>query len=326
MKKITNLKSKNFRSIIYLSIISMLSNFQVFSSQELEEVNNVNLKAKITDTDFINQAKEKHTLIKAERTKLEHKYKALEQLVHEPEVQYYVNLTIKDLKPKLVKLASDNFIEENINVPSKEVKKIKEGYKESLSSKDEEKLNVFSPTRHAHWPGSRERKNTINGLQNDDISVQHRLTNSCNLQRMNTQKNDIKSFSDDVRFKKKQLKSLVDVKDTKKELKELKQIVAQMQRNNTNVSDSFICPITHELYQDPIITRCGHTFEHLPLISWLSQHPTCPTCRKDVNENDLSPNIILRNATQQFGNRPKKVMNNFNSVESKEEKKDAEEE
>jgi len=369
MKKIMNLKSKNFRSIIYVLIISMTSNFQAFSSQELEEVNNVNLKAKITNTDFVERAKDKHALIQEKRTLLENIYKALKQLRNKNAVKYLANLVIEDLKPKFVELVSNNFIEENINVPSKEVKKIKEIYKENLSNNDEKKLNIFSPTRHDHWPGSRERKDMINRLQNDNIYVQHRLTNSSNLSRMDTQRKDIESFSTDTEIKKAQLESVLDnkleMKKAKREMKEdtrrqleaqknemkedtRKQLEAQknemkedtrkqleemterfnflMQTNNVNGNDNFICPITLELYQDPIITRCGHTFEHLPLISWLSQDPTCPSCRKDVNEDDLSPNISLRNVIQKLGNKPKKQMNNFNLIEIKEEKKDAQEE
>lgn len=369
MKKIINLKNKRFKSIIYASTLSILSTFQVFSSDDIIELKVVNSKAKITNTDFVRQVVEKHASIKAKRDELEEKYIDLEQLTREPGLEYLATAVIKDLKSEFVKLSSNNFIKENINVPSKEVKKIKEFYKKCLSRNNEEKLNILSPTRHAHWPGSKERKDKISELQNDDIYVQHRLTNSSNLQRMETQQKDMESFLKDFPAKTAPLKNQVNenkinrledqvadqnqtinelkgqltARDKKndnqeKEINELKGHIADqnqkideliyflMQTNNVNGNVDFICPITHELYQDPIITRCGHTFEHLPLISWLSQNPTCPSCRKDVNEDDLSPNISLRNVIQKLGNKPKKQMNNFNLIEIKEEKKDAQEE
>ena len=117
------------------------------------------------------------------------------------------------------------------------------------------------------------------------------------------------------------------IDNQEKEIKEVRKLLHfLMQTNNTNVSDNFICPLTLELYQDPVITRCGHTFEHLPLIEWLSKHPNCPTCREDVNRNDLSLNRILKDAIQGLGNKPKKQMNNFSLIEIKEEKKDAQQE
>jgi GTP-binding protein EngB required for normal cell division len=50
------------------------------------------------------------------------------------------------------------------------------------------------------------------------------------------------------------------------------------------------CPITHAPLLDAVRTPCvgdGHVFNRLPLVRWLTDHGTCPTCRGSVDVNDL---------------------------------------
>ena len=57
-----------------------------------------------------------------------------------------------------------------------------------------------------------------------------------------------------------------------------------------NVPECFICPISHEIMETPVVTPCGHTFEKVQLLQWVnSGHSNCPTCQKDLTLNS-SPN------------------------------------
>lgn len=48
-----------------------------------------------------------------------------------------------------------------------------------------------------------------------------------------------------------------------------------------------ICPITDEVAEQPVKTRCDHIFDRMPLVQWLVVNPTCPLCRATVREDDL---------------------------------------
>jgi hypothetical protein len=61
-----------------------------------------------------------------------------------------------------------------------------------------------------------------------------------------------------------------------------------------------LCPIAGEPFKDPVITKCGHTFDHQHLSGWLIKSKTCPTCRKLVLEKDLVSNLSMRHAIEHF--------------------------
>jgi len=68
----------------------------------------------------------------------------------------------------------------------------------------------------------------------------------------------------------------------------------------------FLCPITHELMEDPVLLVAdGHSYERLSIEQWLLGHKTSPITNKIVPSKQLQPNFQLRNAInmwkQQFG-------------------------
>ena len=44
----------------------------------------------------------------------------------------------------------------------------------------------------------------------------------------------------------------------------------------TDLTSSFVCPITHELMIDPVIDSDGNNYERLAIENWLKQHSTSP--------------------------------------------------
>lgn len=43
------------------------------------------------------------------------------------------------------------------------------------------------------------------------------------------------------------------------------------------------CPITHQIYEDPVLVPCcGNSFERDALSAWLERHITCPLCRHSI--------------------------------------------
>ncbi|ACE05799.1 hypothetical protein Aasi_0377 [Candidatus Amoebophilus asiaticus 5a2] len=64
--------------------------------------------------------------------------------------------------------------------------------------------------------------------------------------------------------------------------------------------DHLICPLTQELFLDPVVTPCGHSFSHQELLKWLNTQKSCPNCREPVNPKRLCPNVSLRQVIEKL--------------------------
>jgi hypothetical protein len=60
------------------------------------------------------------------------------------------------------------------------------------------------------------------------------------------------------------------------------------------VPNAFICPITLQLMDHPLVSRSGLNFERHAILSWLNTSSgTCPLTRKSMRLSDLIPNKHL---------------------------------
>ena len=55
-----------------------------------------------------------------------------------------------------------------------------------------------------------------------------------------------------------------------------------------------MCPITHELMLDPVVTAVGSTYERQPITIWLRTHSTDPLTNRRLTTKALVPNQALR--------------------------------
>jgi F-box and WD-40 domain protein 7 len=64
---------------------------------------------------------------------------------------------------------------------------------------------------------------------------------------------------------------------------------------------SFSCPISMEVMNDPVMIATGHTYERACIEKWLSSgHQTCPLSGQRLRHSELTPNIALRNIIQDW--------------------------
>ncbi|CAF1020935.1 unnamed protein product [Rotaria sordida] len=63
-----------------------------------------------------------------------------------------------------------------------------------------------------------------------------------------------------------------------------------------------ICPITFELFRDPVIAKDGHVYEREAITRWILQHGTSPLTRQPLQINDLQPDDRLRHLAHQGRN------------------------
>ncbi|CAF4157449.1 unnamed protein product [Rotaria sp. Silwood2] len=64
--------------------------------------------------------------------------------------------------------------------------------------------------------------------------------------------------------------------------------------------DSLNCPLTCDIFRDPVIGQDGHTYERKDIIAWLQQHGTSPITREPMNIKSLRPNHIVRKIIDEF--------------------------
>ncbi|GKZ00513.1 hypothetical protein MPSEU_001003700 [Mayamaea pseudoterrestris] len=65
--------------------------------------------------------------------------------------------------------------------------------------------------------------------------------------------------------------------------------------------EDFVCPITNEIMQDPVLSKYGHSYERSAIVEWLAAHSnTCPLTRRTMHLSDLITHPTLRAAIRQW--------------------------
>lgn len=65
-----------------------------------------------------------------------------------------------------------------------------------------------------------------------------------------------------------------------------------------DVPEQFMCPITMNWFEDPVITPYGHSYSRAAILSALSSYNMCPMTRLPLHKEDLVSNLSLRDATE----------------------------
>lgn len=67
------------------------------------------------------------------------------------------------------------------------------------------------------------------------------------------------------------------------------------------VLSALTCPITLELFIDPVVADDGHTYERSAIIEWIkNHHETSPMTRQTIKLKDLKPNNIIKQLADQY--------------------------
>ncbi|CAF1261544.1 unnamed protein product [Rotaria sp. Silwood1] len=70
--------------------------------------------------------------------------------------------------------------------------------------------------------------------------------------------------------------------------------------SSTNTQRHLICPITLELFNDPVTGEDGNTYEREAITQWIIQCGTSPITKKPLNINRLTPNCAVKDAVETF--------------------------
>eukprot|EP00041_Stephanoeca_diplocostata_P019135 m.407163 g.407163 ORF g.407163 m.407163 type:complete len:333 (+) comp21219_c0_seq10:1058-2056(+) len=66
------------------------------------------------------------------------------------------------------------------------------------------------------------------------------------------------------------------------------------------IPQDYCCPITQELFEDPVIAMDGHTYERLHIVKWLESHETSPFTGEVMESKHLVPNHRLKSIVREW--------------------------
>jgi len=67
-------------------------------------------------------------------------------------------------------------------------------------------------------------------------------------------------------------------------------------------NNELICPITLEIFRDPVIAKDGHVYEREAITQWVFEHGTSPLTREPLQVEEFLPDDHLRRLTVQRHN------------------------
>ncbi|XP_047438453.1 zinc-binding protein A33-like isoform X1 [Mugil cephalus] len=70
----------------------------------------------------------------------------------------------------------------------------------------------------------------------------------------------------------------------------------------SRLEDDFCCPVCQEVFRDPVLLSCSHSFCKVCLKNWWRQNPLheCPVCKRRSSRDDPPLNLVLRNLCESF--------------------------
>ncbi|CAF2519749.1 unnamed protein product [Rotaria sp. Silwood2] len=70
--------------------------------------------------------------------------------------------------------------------------------------------------------------------------------------------------------------------------------------SSVDIQQYLICPLTLQLFNDPVTAEDGHTYERKAITEWITQHDTSPVTKKFLSINRLTPNCAIKDAVETF--------------------------
>lgn len=77
------------------------------------------------------------------------------------------------------------------------------------------------------------------------------------------------------------------------QLMQLLQPAAAEPAEATDDDDAFVCPITLERFQDPVVASDGFTYERSAIVAWIAKDGTSPQTREPLDPKCLVPNRLV---------------------------------
>jgi hypothetical protein len=69
---------------------------------------------------------------------------------------------------------------------------------------------------------------------------------------------------------------------------------------NNNIPPELLCPITEEIFFDPVMTCDGQTYERKAIEYWLQNHDTSPVTNLKLQSKNLIPNFVVKKIVREY--------------------------
>lgn len=66
------------------------------------------------------------------------------------------------------------------------------------------------------------------------------------------------------------------------------------------IPEDFLCPLTHDIMENPLMSKHGFSFERDAIIEWVDRQGTCPLSRQPLSLSGLIQNRLLKKQIQDW--------------------------
>ncbi|CAF1169032.1 unnamed protein product [Didymodactylos carnosus] len=80
--------------------------------------------------------------------------------------------------------------------------------------------------------------------------------------------------------------------------------------------DSLICPITFEVFRDPVVAEDGHTYERQAITDWIKKDGTSPITRQKLTIDTLRPNYTVKKIVEEIENNQQQKSHKVSSAQN----------
>jgi hypothetical protein len=83
-----------------------------------------------------------------------------------------------------------------------------------------------------------------------------------------------------------------------KEMQGTSLLLSSSKSGISQIPEYFLCPITNEIMENPVIDQEGNTYDESAIRKWLSHQGISPITRNPMSVDDLVPNRALKQAIE----------------------------
>ena len=126
--------------------------------------------------------------------------------------------------------------------------------------------------------------------------VETSTNNSSSESQLNIKKQEVQKMRKELQTRQKQIQARQkQIQARQKQLQNKKQQLERQKNAPSDPPEDFICPITHDVMENPVMSNRGISFEEDAILQWLERSNRCPVSRQPLRRSDLRPNIALKN-------------------------------
>ena len=96
-----------------------------------------------------------------------------------------------------------------------------------------------------------------------------------------------------------------------------------MTHRQQQIPESYLCSITHQIMEHPVIDREGNTYEETAILEWLELNQTSPITRNYLDRSHLTINRAVSDAISEFKDKNRVSDTSLNSIQSSPRQSDA---